>query len=119
MEKQVEFILNLMDACKVITEIANEFLEVSAAQEKKQLVSDALESAFSVLHFESQQGIKLGEYEVSNKASNALDKWSFAYNILRTYNATIKNRFHGESYQYGYWLYVEDKIYRQKLKPKG
>jgi len=31
-------------------------------------------------------------------------------------NTTIKERYHGPSYAYTYWLYGEDKIYRQKLK---
>jgi hypothetical protein len=119
MEKQVEFTMKLRDACKVITDIANEFLELSAAKEKNQLVADSLESTFTVLHFEPLQGAKLGDYEVAYKPNNAADKWSRAYNVLKTHNATIKDRFHGEGYQYSYWLYVEDKIYRQKLKPKG
>jgi hypothetical protein len=73
---------------------------------------------FSTLKFEAQQGAKLGEFEIAHKANNLDDKWSTAYNILRNSNATIKDRYHGETYQYSYWLYGEDKIYRQKLKPK-
>lgn len=118
MENQVEFTLKLRAACKMITEIANEYLELSAAKEKKQLAAEALESIFAELHFESLQGAKLGDYEVAYKTSNVADKWISAYNVLRTCNATIKDRFHGEGYRYCYWLYVEDKIYRQKLKPK-
>lgn len=118
MEKQVELTLKMRDVCKKITDIANEFLELSAAKEKNQLAADSLEPTFTVLHFESQQGAKLGDYEVACKASNVADKWSKAYNILRDNNATIKDRYYGEGYQYSYWLYVEDKIYRQKLKPK-
>jgi hypothetical protein len=80
--------------------------------------SGANELNFSTLKFEPQIGAKLGEYEVAYKQNNLSDKWQSAYNILRVNNATIKDRYHGDTYQYSYWLYGEDKIYRQKLKPK-
>jgi hypothetical protein len=73
---------------------------------------------FSNLKYEPQVGAKLGEYEIAYKQSNLEDKWQSAYNILRVNNSTIKDRYHGEIYQYSYWLYDEDKIYRQKLKAK-
>jgi hypothetical protein len=73
---------------------------------------------FSTLKYEIQQGTKLGEYEIAHKQSNLEDKWRPAYAILRNSNATIKDRYHGETFQYSYWLYDEDKIYRQKLKTK-
>jgi len=76
------------------------------------------ELTFTTLKFEAQQGTKLGDFEVAYKQTNLSDKWQSAYNILRNSNATIKDRYHGESYQYSYWLYGEEKIYRQKLKPK-
>jgi hypothetical protein len=81
-------------------------------------VSAVKELTFSTLKFELLQGAKLGEYEIAYKANNLDDKWRPAYNILNNSNATIKDRYHGEDYQYNYWLYAEDKIYRQKLKPK-
>jgi hypothetical protein len=118
LDKHVEFTLKLRETCKLITDIANEYMEFIAAKEKKNPVAAALETTFSILHFEPQQGAKLGEYEVANKTNNLPDKWSSGYNILRDCNATIKDRYHGEGYQHSYWLYVEDKIYRQKLKPK-
>jgi hypothetical protein len=77
-----------------------------------------LELTFSTLRFEAQQGAKLGDYEIAYKQSNLPDKWSSAINILRNSNATIKERYYGDTYQYSYWLYGEDKIYRQKLKLK-
>jgi hypothetical protein len=119
LDKQTELALNLRDAIKIITDSANAYIEFTVAQEKKSQAEAVSELTFTMLHFEAQQGAKLGEYEVACKASNAADKWSTANNILKTSNATIKDRYHGEAYQYSYWLYVEDKIYRQKLKPKG
>ena len=74
------------------------------------------EETFNILKFETQQGAKIGEYEVAYKNNNLEDKWNHAYNILRQNNATIADRYYGEGYVYGYWLYGEGKIYRQKLK---
>jgi len=76
------------------------------------------EETFTILKFEQQKGERLGEFEVAHKSSNLPDKWSHAYNILRQNNATIKERYKGEGYTCSYWLYGEDRIYRQKLKPK-
>jgi hypothetical protein len=119
LDKQTELALNLRDAIKIITDSANAYIEFTFDAEKKSSAEAVSELTFTMLHFEAQQGAKLGEYEVACKASNSADKWSNAYNILKTSNATIKDRYHSEGYQYSYWLYVEDKIYRQKLKPKG
>jgi hypothetical protein len=119
LDKQTELALNLLEAIKIITDSANAYIEFTADVEEKSHADPVSELTFTMLHFESQQGAKLGEYEVACKASNFADKWSNAYNLLRDNNATIKDRYHGEGYQYSYWLYVEDKIYRQKLKPKG
>jgi hypothetical protein len=83
------------------------------------------EQTFNVLKFEAQSGAKLGEYEVAHKANNppdawqvGIDKWTYAYNVLEKSKATIDNRYHGEGYVFAYWLFGEDKIYRQKLKAK-
>jgi hypothetical protein len=120
MDKQVEFLVKLRDASQMIADAANEYLETFAppgAKENKQPAT-VQEATFSTLRFEPQQGAKLGEYEVAYRLGNIEDKWRPAYNILRNSNATIKDRYHGEGYQYSYWLYGEDRIYRQKLKPK-
>jgi hypothetical protein len=82
-------------------------------------VSTVNELNFSTLKYEPQQGTKLGDYEIAHKQNNLEDKWRPAYAILRNSNATIKDRYHGETYQYSYWLYGEDKIYRQKLGNMG
>jgi hypothetical protein len=74
------------------------------------------EETFNVLAFDKQQGAKIGEYEVGYKDHNLPDKWVHPYNILNQNKATINNRYHGEGYVFSYWLYGENKIYRQKLK---
>jgi hypothetical protein len=75
------------------------------------------ETTFTILKFEKQTGAKIGEYEVAYKDSNIEDKWTHAYNVLRNSNATIKDRYHAEGYEFSYWLYQADKIYRKKLEP--
>jgi len=104
----------------MIADAANEYVETFAPHEVKehQQTAAVAELTFSTLRFEVQQSAKLGEYEIAYKAGNLEDKWHSAYNILRNSNATIKDRYCGEGYQYSYWLYGDDRIYRQKLKPK-
>jgi len=78
--------------------------------------SFAKEETFTVLKFEPSKGERLGEFEVAHKNSNLPDRWSHAYNILRQNNAVIDSRYSGPDYQFSYWLYGEDRIYRQKRK---
>lgn len=120
MDKQIEFLIKLRDAGQMIADAANEYLDAFTPPEAKDARQSAAvqEATFSMLRFELQQGAKLGEYEIAYRAGNLEDKWQSAYNILRNSNATIQNRYYGEGYQYSYWLYGEDRIYRQKLKPK-
>jgi len=75
------------------------------------------EETFTCLTFEAAKGNRIGEFEVAAKEKNREEPWLHAYNILKQANASINNRYHGEGYQYSYWLFGE-KIYRQKLKPK-
>jgi hypothetical protein len=123
MDKQVEFLVKLRDAGLMIADAANEYLETMAppqakTKETQQPAAAVQELTFKTLKFGAQRGARLGEYEIAHKASNLPDKWSSAYNILRSSNATIRERYQGVDYEYSYWLYGEDKIYRQKLKPK-
>lgn len=121
MNKQIEFLVKLRDASQMLAEATNEYIDSLAPPEVKEnnKTSAAVQEInFSTLKFETQQGAKLGEYDIAYKANNLEDKWRPAYTILRNSNATIKDRYHGETYAYSYWLFGEDKIYRQKLKPK-
>jgi hypothetical protein len=78
-------------------------------------VAAVREETFACLKFEPMKGAKIGDYEVAYKEQNAEAQWMRAYNILKQSNATIGNRYHGEGYQYAYWLYSEGRIYRQRL----
>lgn len=118
MNKHVEFLVKLRDAHQIIADATNQYIESLAPPEINLELTAVHEINFSTLKFEAQQGAKLGDYEIAHKANNIEDKWRSAYNILRNSNATIKDRYHGETYTYSYWLFGEDKIYRQKLNLK-
>jgi hypothetical protein len=113
--EEIEFLVKLRDGAQMIPEATNDYLETFAPKDLKQAVS---EETFTALKFEVQQGAKIGEYEVAYQPNNIAEKWSSAYNILRSSNATIKDRYHGKGYVYAYWLYGEGRIYRQKTKGK-
>jgi hypothetical protein len=118
--KQVEFIVKLRDSALMIAEAADEFLKAMAPPELglETQPTGVIETTFYILKWEAQKGSQLGDFDAAYKANNIQDKWQPAYNILRVSNATIKDRYHGKDYVYSYWIYGQDKIYRQKLKPK-
>jgi hypothetical protein len=121
MDKQVEFLVKLRDASLMLADAANQYIDELAPAGCKQKETKQIavqEVNFDILKFDVQQSAKLGTYEIAYKQSNPADKWSSVYNILKGGNTTIQDRYHCEGYQYSYWLYGEDKIYRQKLKPK-
>lgn len=76
------------------------------------------EETFNILKFEKQQGNRIGEFEVAYAKANIPEKFQQAWNILNKNNAVIGDRYYGEDYTYSYWLYGENKIYKQKLKGK-
>ena len=118
-DKYIEFLVKLRDAFSMAGEAINEYIEslspVGARDEKKPLVA-VQEATFNILKFEAQQGANIGSYEVAYQPNNIEEKWSQAYNVLRNSNATIKDRYYGDGYEFSYWLYGTGKIYRQKLK---
>lgn len=113
----VDFLVKLRDAACMIKDACEEQLEKMGPPRVKAAPA-VKEETFNLLKFDPQQGVKIGEYDVAYKPSNLEDKWIQAYNILRNSNATINDRYHGQGFQFSYWLYGEGKIYRQKLKPK-
>jgi hypothetical protein len=117
--KQIEFLVKLRDSLAMAAEATNDYIESLApagVRNEKKTVVTVSEANFSILKFETQQGTKLGSFEVAYKTNNIEDKWLQAYNILHSSNATIKERYYGKDYSFSYWLYGPDKIYRQKLK---
>ena len=87
-------------------------------QKTEKAMAAVAETPFTILKWDPQQGAKIGLYDVAYKPNNLMDKWTSAHNILRQSNSTIKSRYYGQDYIYSYWLYGENKIYRQKLKAK-
>jgi len=118
MTEEIGFMVKLRDGAQMIADACQEFLEAkSPVKESKQLACVS-EQTFNILKFDPQEGAKLGAYDVAYKANNLEDKWTQAFNILRQNNSTIKARYHGQGYVYSYWLYGENKVYRQALKKK-
>ncbi len=121
---EVSMLLIERDVCQYKKERIDELISkigeakgfTNAEKEAKKEPAAVKEETFAILKFEPQIGAKIGEYEVAYKQNNLADKWQSAYNILRNANATIKDRYHVDGYAYSYWLYGEDRIYRQKLK---
>lgn len=74
------------------------------------------EQTFLCLKFESQEGQKIGPYDVAYEPQNLPQNWASAMNILKANSAVIEKRYHGPSYKFSYWLFGEHKIYRQALK---
>jgi len=116
--KQADFLEKLRDAGQIIANAANELLKsmIPSELELENEPQAVKELTFITLKWDPQKSPKLGDFEVAIKTSNFQDKWQQAFNILRNSNATIKERYHGESYSCSYWIYGQDKIYRQKLK---
>ena len=119
--KQADFLAKLRDAGQIIVDASNELLKSMAPPElgveNKQAAVNEL--TFSILKWDPQKGAQLGEFYAAYKASNIEEKWQHSFNILRSSNATIKYRYHGTGYSYSYWVYGQDKIYRQKPTPKN
>lgn len=89
----------------------------SEAEKQKPKSSEIDEKVFSTLNFESQQGQKLGQYEIADKTKNNPEDWQRGYGILKKSGATIKDRAKGQNFSY--WLYGEfERIYRQKRREK-
>ena len=118
--KQVEFIVKLRDSALMLADAADAFLKSMAPPELglETQPTAVIETTFVILKWEAQKGSQLGDFDTAYKTNNIQDKWQPAYNILRSSDATIKDRYHGKDYSYSYWIYGQDKIYRQKLKPK-
>ena len=119
--KQADFLVKLRDACQTIADASNELLNSMTPPELGLETAHAAvnEVTFAMLKWDTQKGSKLGEFDVAHKSSSIEDKWQHAFNILRSSNATIKERYTGENYSFAYWIYGQDKIYRQKLNPRS
>ena len=110
---------DLLDLVSAIESACFDFKQKIA---QKHAIFDQEASAISEINFNLNytkcNTQKLGTFEVTEEKDNTQEKWTQALNILKQNNATISTRYHGEGYNYSYWLYNKnlDRIYRQKLK---
>jgi len=113
-QKLGEMLAQIRNAFQGVTEAIDAYVDFLG--KPLEPISFVKEETFTVLKFEPSKGERLGEFEVAHKNNNLLDTWVHAYNILRQNNAVINSRYQGPNYQFSYWLYGEDRIYRQKRK---
>jgi hypothetical protein len=73
------------------------------------------EDTFTVLKFESVKSERLQGLEAAHKLHNVEQNWTHAYGVLKAANAVINSRYHGEGYEFTYWIYGTDRIFRQPL----
>jgi len=113
-QKLGELLAQIRNAFQGVTEAIDAYINFLG--KPMEPTSFVKEETFTILKFEPSKGERLGEYEVAHKNNNLPDKWSHAHNILKQNNAVINSRYQGTNYQFSYWLYGEDRIYRQKRK---
>ena len=70
MNRQVEFLVKLRDASLMLADATNQYIQTFAPPdiEDEKLPCSINELTFSTLKFETQQGAKLGEFEIAYKA---------------------------------------------------
>lgn len=120
MNKQIEFLIKIRNAHLAFAEATNAYIKSLTPPEVKEKIntSNLRETIFTELNFVGEEGPKIGAFEAAYLEDNPPDKWNTAYDFLKIFGSTIKDRLHNENYQYSYWVYQGPKIYRQKLKPK-
>ena len=126
---ELELLIIERDTCQYKKERLNELLnKIGEAQGISNAIEPSStatgpnakekETTFTLLKYEPQKSPQLGDFDIAYKANNIEHKWNYSFNILKNSQATIKDRYHDQGYQFSYWVYGEGKIYRQKLKPK-
>jgi hypothetical protein len=117
-KERIDELLNMVGAAKGFEDAERKETPLEKPKEAKATLP---ELTFTILKWESQEGVKLGKYEVAHKGSNLVNQWQHAFNILRNNKAVINSRFHENGYTYGYWIFPEkypDRIFRKKLGDK-
>jgi hypothetical protein len=110
-EAKVNALVKVWDPFRMAADALDEFLETVAPPEVKQAAA-VKEETFTILSFEKQTGDKLGEFELATRKANDASKFQSAFNILEKSNATIARRYHGQDYEFSYWLFG-GRIYSQ------
>ena len=125
---EIQMLILEADSCRrkaeAIDELLNRIGQAKAQQDNGSHKTNGAakatlqELAFTALKWLPQEGGKIGPFETATKQDNDQVKFSTDYDELGKANATIKDRYHGPDYQHSYWLFGQDKIYRQKHKQK-
>jgi hypothetical protein len=117
-EAKINALVKTRDGLRMAADAIDDYLETLAPPGmKKATCGNAAtpEPVFTCLTFEPHRGERLGDYETAQAKNNRQEQFDQAFNILKTADASIQNRFHGPNYAHSYWLY-NLMIYRQKLK---
>jgi hypothetical protein len=116
MSEEIEEIYS--DLCDFATAIESAAVDIKRRISRRvEKTKNVNEQNFSVLKYQAIKGDKLQDFEVCFKSDNPVDVWQRAFNILKVNNATIKNHYSPEGFQYYYWDYLEkydDRFYRKK-----
>jgi hypothetical protein len=113
-EDIVDFLNGVEASCVKLRKQIEELIGPMESKPKALLT----EETFTILKWQDEKGVRLGDYQVAYKTQNLPDKWQHCFNILKANNSVIANSFHMEGYVYRYWIYpikYEDRIFRKKL----
>lgn len=112
-EKMLDAWLNFCDAVEAAcVDFKHRVAELTGVKEAPAVKEDT----FNILKFETVKSDRLPGLEAAHKLHNVEQNWTHAYGVLKAANATINSRYYGEAYGFSYWIYGEDRIFRQPLK---
>lgn len=117
MNKQIEYLVKIRDAAQMFADATNEYIDSLAPKEIK-IEQAVAEEVFSCLNYETQQGAQIGNFETASQDTNDQTKFQAAYDTLEKADANIKDRYYGKGYAYTYWLFGQNRIYRQHRTTK-
>ena len=105
----------LVEILVKVRDMATEALDQLTPEEvKEKPIVDESNFYFTYKDYESP---KLKSFQAADRKDNTGNRFQSAINILKKNDATISHRYHGEDYNFSYWLYGDPvRIYRQKLK---
>ena len=113
--KQLEGFVLLRDGLAMAADGVNKLLETTEPKEELKPEKTAVPEKSFDLTYTKHTGAKLGEFQIADEKDSPTDLYKRALNILKQNKATIKDRYHGNGFVYGYWEY-QNKIWRKKLK---
>jgi len=105
----------LVEILVKVRDMATEALEQLTPEEIKE--KPVVNESNFFLTYKNYESPKLGKFQAADLKDNVPDRFQRVVNILKQNDAKIDNRYHGEGYNFSYWLYGDPvRIYRQQLK---